>query len=410
MVGKMKSTPPLNLLRPWGEQWQLWRRSRVTTPWELVKTGDLASLKPPAGTLCAAPARLVVAVPFWQKSAGGEADLEMARLEIEMKGLATGERLEHDVSIDFLEDDAGQSLALGKVYPPELPGLEKIDAALYEASPALLVLSDRTLHLWRELGDLVAAIVWRGRLVCWETMHWTADTREIEVWLGCLLRQLKEELQLDSPLRLKEWVAVFKEAPEGLERDPILNEVDSREGPAIATDFVGQWRPLHARIAAQTRQQKIFVTQILALAAGLVLLLVALAAFFLLRTQWKIRNADAALAAMEQEVSPLLEAAARWNRMEAAVDQRLFPLEILHTVVQSMGSNGVRLTAFEISSDKVLVEGEASNVTAATEFYKTLQANSENATLSWEMPPPSLQANSSARFIINGERHDENNP
>ena len=405
----MKSAAPLHLLRPWGEQWQLWKRSRASAPWALVKAGDLASLKPPPGTLCAVPARLVVAVPFWQKSAGGDAVLEMARLEIEMRGLPGGDRLEHDVAVDFLEDNAGQTLTLGKVFPQELPGLEKIEAASFEASPALLILSDRTLHLWRELDDLVAAIVWRGRLVCWETMHWTMDTREVEVWLGCLLRQLREELRLDSPLRLKEWTAIFKEAPGGLQRDPILHETEAKEGPAIATDFASQWRPLCARLAAQSRQQKVFVTQALATAAGFVLLLVSLAAFSLLRTQWKIRSTDAALAAAEREVSPILVAGARWNRMEAAVDQRVFPLEILHTVVQSMGSTGVRFTAFEISSDKVLVEGEAANVTAATEFYKTLQANSENETLSWEMPQPSLQANSSARFIINGERHDEAN-
>lgn len=406
----MKSQAPLHLLRPWGEQWQLWKRVRANAPWALAKSGDLATLRPPAGTLCAVPARLVVAVPFWLESAGGEADLEMARLEIEMKGLASSDRLEHDVSLDFLERNESQTLTLGKVFPPDLPGLEKIDDASYEASPTLLVLSDHTLHLWRELDDLVAAMMRQGRLVCWETMHWTRNAREIEVWLGCLTQQLKAELHLESPLRLKEWVGIFEEAPEGFQREPVLSEADRIEGPAIATDFPGNWRPLPARLAAQTRQQKVFLIRVLAAAACLVFLLASLAVSSLLRTQWKIRNADAALASLEQEVAPLRSAAGRWNRMESAVDQRLFPLEVLHTVVQSMGSTGVRLTVFEISSDKVLVEGEASNVSAATEFYKTLQDNRETAALSWEMPPPSLQANSSARFIINGERHDETNP
>ena len=89
------------------------------------------------------------------------------------------------------------------------------------------------------------------------------------------------------------------------------------------------------------------------------------------------------------------------------MDQHLYPLETLHTVVNSMGPAGARLTVFEMSPDKILVEGEAANVSVATELFKALQGSHEAADITWEMPPPALQANSTARFIINGVRHGD---
>jgi hypothetical protein len=53
----------------------------------------------------------------------------------------------------------------------------------------------------------------------------------------------------------------------------------------------------------------------------------------------------------------------------------------------------------------VLVEGEASQVSAAAEYFQKIQDGEAGSTgVRWDMPPPSLQANNTAKFVINGTR------
>ncbi|MFZ4681531.1 MAG: PilN domain-containing protein [Terrimicrobiaceae bacterium] len=391
------------LVRPWGDKWQLWSRNRKSPAWMLARTGEWNDLKIPPDAIYAIPARLTVAYAFYVEAIEESVVREMALLEVEMRGLAPGDRLNTDASIRILSADEKRTLVLAVIYPGEWPAeLAAVNAAAFEASPALAVLGDNTLHLWREGNDLVAAVTWKGQLVSWETAPWGDDPRDITSWLRCLVLQLRGDLGITEPLVLKEWTPVFSQTPEGFVRDRGLGEKDLTEGASPALTDPGSWLPQSLRASARQRQERaVLVKSLLALAA--VLFVIAsgtILAFANLR--WQERKIDAEIARLEPEIAPIREAAKRWNRIEAAVDERFFPLEMLNLIVTSLPPAGVRLTVFEMSPQKILVEGEAGNVGTATEFFNRLQQNAGSGGLNWEMPYPSLQANNTARFVING--------
>lgn len=393
------------LLRPWGRQWQRWERPIGAGPWTLMETGELTVLRSSGNTSLALPARLVVSAPGLQDSA--EAAREVALLEVEMKGLAVGARLETDVQASILDQGGGRTLAEIIIYPPDLPESLAGLRASAVASPLAIAFSEEGLHLWRELEDLVVAVVWRGHVVSWETLSWTEDAEEVVSWLWCFALQVEHELALPGPFVLFDWAAIFPQVPEGFlpaRRPP------GGEGPPPREEFPAPWLPPGERERLRRQEARTQTRRALALVGTALALVVGSGALYLLALHGKIRQADFALRSLEQEVAPLRQAAGRWKQMQAAADPNYFPLEMLRTVVHSIGSPGVRLTAFEMTPDKVLVEGEAANVSAATEFFKSLQADVEIAGVEWEMPAPSLQANNTARFIINGVRHDEPAP
>lgn len=402
MAGKVVNLTAIS--RPWGNIWQLWKRRKKNGGWEL----DLVSPKAgsPAEALSAIPARLVVTLPFWVDAIELDTVKSIALLEVEMKGLASAERLASDVVIDILWSEGERTLVRATVFPSELPPQAVPPAESYEPSPLLSALSGNTVHLWQEHDDLVAVVVWKDQVLCWETIHWPATPREVQIWLRCLILQLRAELKLTEPLLLKEWTPVFDSAPAEFSRDEVISESDRAEGPAVILPTKGTgWMPLASKLGQRSRRQKELLT---AIGLGVAFLVVcSLAAVALLQWQLgrKLAAKDAEIASLESQIEPLRAAAIRWEEVEPAADERFFPIEMLHLLVAAMPANGVRLTAFEMSPTQVLLEGEATQVSGAAEYFQKIQdGEASSSGMRWDMPPPSLQANNTAKFVINGVR------
>lgn len=398
----MKGRVFSSIFRSWGGQWQLWSRRSKSTSWQLNREADLLTLGIPSDALCAVPARQAVAHPFYVATTEKETAKSMALLEVEMLGLVFGERLQKDVSLRLLHVEEGRTLVLAVIYPPEwVPSVDSMGSA-FEASPCLAVLGDDALHLWREEDDLVAAVVWRSDLVYWETIPWTLDEDEVHAWLRCVLRQLREDLGLDGALALREWVAIFRETPPEFSRSQTLNDDDRRHGPVPDVRNVGSWLPDSLKSVLARRRQR---AALLKFAAGLVVFLtVTTVGGFLAFSslEARISAADAEIEALEVETAPIRRSADRWRQIEAAVDERFYPLEVLRVVVGGLPPGDVRLTIFEMSPEKILIEGEAAKLSAASAYFDRLQQESPD--LLWEMPSPSLQSDNRARFIISGSR------
>lgn len=401
----MKARRLSALVRPWGAGWQLWSRGRKAPAWTLAQEGELTALKIPADVFCAVPARFALAFPFWLEATEESVVREMALLEVEMRGLASGDRLRSDVEIHLLRAEEGKTLVRAVVYPADWPAhLPSLHGAGFGASPALAVLGDDTVHLWREGDDLVAAVMWRGVLVGWDTTDANDDEGMIASWLNCLRLQLREELGITESLRLRDWTGIFAETPGGFRSDRGFTENDRAQGAIPVLPGSEPWLPFDLRQAARVRRERMALARAAGGALAALAVLALAVGFALAGLHWKERQADQEIARLENAIAPIRHAALRWSRIESAVDERFFPLEMLHVVVASLPSTGVRLTMFEMSPEKILVEGEAGNVGAATEFFQKLRQNPEAGGVEWEMPSPALQANNTARFIINGAR------
>jgi hypothetical protein len=406
MGGKIAN--PAAVVRPWNEGWQLWKRARGGGTWACLPAATLADLPQTAGAICAVPARMVLSACFWVEATEPEIVEEMAGLEIEVRGLGGRERMNSDAAIRILLREKTRTLVRAVVFPSDWPEeLAGLPGRQYEPSPGLAVLADQSVHLWREGDDLVAAVTWRGQLVCWETMHWSTDPRETAGWLRCFLLQLKNEADITDDLRVRSWNTDIPSSFEDLSPAPPLSEKDRSEGPLVRLpEEASAWLPpIRRQAEAAGRRRKSLVVTLAGIALIILGALVLAGGLY-----WKgcreIRDLDARIAVAEREAVPYREAAEQWRRIEAAVDHRHFPVEILHHLVAAMPASGVRLTVFESSPENILVEGEAQNVSAATEFFANVRGSEGLQTLSWEMPPPSLQANNTARFVINGVRAD----
>lgn len=394
------------VVRPWEEQWQVWRPVRKSSVFTLEQSGELEALRISEEACVAIPARLVVVVPVWVEAADDDTAREIARLEIEMKGLASGERLMTDVEVAILKRQDGRVLVRGLIYPADWPGsLRALKGSRFLPSPLLVACGgDAAVHLWRELDDLVAVVVWKDQVVCWETTHWPAGQEEVASWLQCLMIQLDEELKFHEPFQLKEWFGVFSEVPETFRRDSSLGDDDREKGPAVKVEISsGNWLPAAMRELRLGKQKRLGLLRLAAAALALVVCLVAVFVVMNVRMSWRIQEADREIARLEAETAPLSAIAAQWTRVESSVDERFHPLEILREVVGAMPPEGLRLTVFQMSVDRVLIEGEAANVSAATEFFRAIQTDSKSELL-WEMTPPALQPNNTARFAITGGR------
>lgn len=391
------------ILRPWRDAWQLWLPGKKAAGFVLAEQSFSGERKAAVAVCCAIPARKVLSVPFWVEAADAGTAREIALLEVEMKGYAAGERIAADVDIRILRQCDGRALVLAVIYP----GDDALDFPAekprrFVPSPMAAVLGGTMVHLWKELDDLVAVVVWHDEIVCWETLPAATAQNEVRSWLECLMLQLTGEIGFDAPFLLKEWHPVFDEPPEIFTREPMLSEEDRRNGPSVRVSLPAfDWLPGSLRRARETGRKQRAVVRAASAVLGLVLAALLAAAALSLQINGRIRDIDRRTEAMEIEIAPLREVAARWNAVEASVDDRFHPLEILRGIVTAMPESGIRLTVFEMSSERVLVEGEADNVRSASAFFQAVEAMPATG-LAWEMPPPSLQPNNTARFAITG--------
>lgn len=408
MDGKIASS---QILRPWKAGWQTWGRPPKSTAWELAdENSPDSNSRRRDNLLVAVPARLVVAVPILADATDEAAARDMVRLELEMKGLASGERLESDVVIRFLRTIGARQLMLAMVFPESIPeDAPGGKVGQLEPSPLLSSLEDDTLHLWRELDDYVAVIVAGSAVLCWETMPAPATEKELEAWLNLLVIALRNKISLPENFAIKDWTGLLQTLPAGFHHNSSVSEAEREKGPVpFASPPKLGWLPETRRIARRSEQQRQLVLQVAAVFAILILGIVLGAFVYSWKLKSKIRAIDAEIARVEEESAPLRDVAMRWTQVEPAIEERHFPLEMLHHVVDALPKNGVRLTVFEMSPGRVTIEGEATNVTAATEFFKALSENKDSANLAWEMAPPALQANNMARFMISGGSAETN--
>ncbi len=258
-----------------------------------------------------------------------------------------------------------------------------------------------------EFDDLVAIVKWDGQILCWETTQWTMNEKEIEIWLQCLLIPICNQFGIPGGLPLKDWARAFTHLPEGFGRALTISDDERRDGPQ---HLAGGRLHMAAACSARCEQEAEAALSHRQhgrrrgwLRAGR-------------RAGWnrllhgradQDEEVDRKIQAMEPAVAPLRDIASTWSQVEVSVDQRYFPLEILHQVVAAMPEKGVRLTAFTASPENTIVAGDADNFQSATDFSAAIQKNAAETKITWEMPQPSLQADGKAHFVITGTRSNE---
>ncbi len=392
------------MIRLWGDVWERWRwpggEASEPTWVESVERDPVVS--GPATTL-ALPARLVVAVPIWIDSTDREIVDETAKLEVEVRGLLSKRQTAGDAVVRHLEARGDRTLVLATVFPATMP--DTIPVTLfdrYEASPFLRGFQPDSLTLWREGGDLVAAFTRGDRLVYWEAIGMTDDTREISGWLNLVTLQLRAEAVLGGDVELVNELAGFKDGVIRLPAGVVGTAPAPDEVKPTFADAVFRWRPTAAVAAAvaavRARQIRQIAVAAVAAYAG-ILLIVGL---YLGWQRLQIAGTAGRVEDLRAEVTTFQPVADQWERIGATTETEFFPLEILHHVVEHLPEDGVRMTVFSVEEGRVLIEGDASPQRLATPFFDALRDDPDLAGIQWQMGTPALRPDGSAKFQIQG--------
>jgi len=392
------------VVRPISAQWEVWD---LPEGGEQPPTNGSTHPVPPVALdesdLLAIPARLVVSAALWVPTVEAAELDESVRLELELSGLPAPKAVSSSITLRTVVEENGRTLVACSLFPTDLSdALAGLRFRRFEASPHLLKLPENAATIWREGDDLVLCFTRGAAVVVWETIHADASDLEIALWLRLTTTQLQAEGVIP---RWLEWhdpneVLANREIPV-----PQGGKWVTTRGEIVNPKLPGQlatWQPPSTlQVIDQSRKkQKIRQFVYVSLGAYLALIVFAIGYIGFMKIQASIMESESdQLAATVETFAPVSEA---WQLVSSTVETEQFPLEILLQLVTNMPESGIRLTALTMNDNEVLVEGEAASATLASNFFDSIERDDDFQYVAWEMPPPSLLPNSTARFQMRG--------
>ena len=136
------------------------------------------------------------------------------------------------------------------------------------------------------------------------------------------------------------------------------------------------------------------------LAAAVYVGLLVLGALFVGFLKMRVSSLDRSIATSAPRVAEIQASMKRWNALAPALDRRLYLIEVLHNICESIPSTDLRITSYDQSPREILVQGEAPSASLATDLNERLKARPELAGLRFSAEPPQILANGRARFRI----------
>ncbi len=394
------------ILRPVATGWQKWQESEGGA-WQLSgEAPELADLKPAAGSLIAIPVRRAFSFAVWVPAEDPSVFGDLVFTQLELRGLA-GRSREATTFVwrEIVREDR-EVLLHAVVWPAHLAARYwHGDVTEYAVSPACLPLASDAVTIWREEGMWVAAVTRGEKLLHFQPLTAVAPDAGMasEVWM--MLAPLEAGRMLEPGVAAR----ILHEEPEA----PDLGAWRSAGGmpvdtvplpPPVRPAGGADCLPLPVR-EVQMSKATAARRQRLALAAAAVYFFLVLAlAANTLRLHWQARSLQAEIDRDAGAVASTKEAMQRWNALDAALDPKGYPLEVLHEAARLLPEDGVRLTLFEMNLGRVIVQGEAKDFTAAQLYMDAVKKSKELAAYEWTAENPKSLPNRSARFQIDGVR------
>jgi len=409
MGGKIKSSrqPRRALFRPAAAGWQKWEQDEAGA-WTMAgEAPEMSALHPSAGALVAVPVRRAFSLAVWVPADDPSLFGDLVYTQLELRGLAGRTRETTSFAWQEITREGQEVLIQAVVLPPHLaPQYWHGEVTEYAVSPSCLPLAPDAVSLWEEDGGWVAAVTRGDKLLHFQTMGGTSpdSSMALEVWMmlapleaGRMLRGVHRAVVYTpggaAAIDLREWTEAG-----GLpvESKPLPPPV--KPPPELACVPLPVREVRTAKQAGARRQRIALIA-----AAAYFLVVLALAA----NTLWlhfKARGLQAAIDRDAAAVAAVRQTMQRWEAMQPALNPLGYPLEVLFQTARLLPEDGVRLTLFQTSLDRVVVAGEASTLQAAQRFQEDVRTNPELALYDWTVENPKPLATGSARFQIDGVR------
>ena len=417
--GKVATGPVF--IFPGPEGWEAWSTTedgaQCVGPMDSPKKVEGA-----VGCVVCLPSRSFFSIPLWIPVEEGIAPRELAKIALESKNLLgtnpdaavwameairtepvpaveegePGSRQLEAVAVltgaleeEWLLEEAGRHEIAGRVLPAPAGGASGV--------------------LRKELGRWVVDFYSGGKWLHTQPLLARELQSSVSAEIASLLAQMDAEGTL-GPLSLfvlRDEGELPSVGQDFLKQLPCPVKTESRAAPRLPT---APWDLEPAVLAerrlakAQMGERKKFIRMGIGLYAALMALAVVYVSVPLVRRHLIQRE----LAGIEVESTKIRDAAMSWREAGALVNPKMNALELLWQVSRPLIEkdpgeiDGVRLTAFDYNSKRLLLQGEGKDLEQTEKYFEWLKKEPMLAAFQWKHPQPTLLPNGNARFQAEG--------
>ncbi len=361
----MKSTPELMLV-PGSTGLEPWRvRGAETAVQEVGLKGNPRWVALPTSHTLSIPVRVMASDPA-QRSAA-------VNLELEAAGISPEDLTTTRVDIHPLDstgrDPTAAVFLIDGTHPEDADLSRTLDSA-YAPAACFHPLRAGTLSLWREREHWVVGIPHEnGRLLHAQALcsrHLDADAASE---LSCILASL----ELSDVLPRLERIEIEQAA----DQPPVLPEfAEALALPVVSVPARAPRPPqgdfqLLPDLVVQGRVDRSRSRMLLLSISAVVLVVGAALSAFAARLYMREQAVVAERAALNEQ-APYLESVREAQRQFASLDPTInrdqFVVEMFYQMVNLLPPEGIRITRFEVRSDSLIIDGEASSPQHAIDF------------------------------------------
>jgi cell division protein FtsB len=175
--------------------------------------------------------------------------------------------------------------------------------------------------------------------------------------------------------------------------------------PCVPADIAGIVPPAALRAQEKRQGTKKFAFVALAALAFYLVLAGILGGDLLLKTLQlhRLRKEADALAPESEKAKKLVT---DWKEYQQAVDPQSFALDQLAAVASELPGDQVRLTQFTLENGRLIVAGEAADISQAYSFLERVKKSPVLQTYDWTSRQPQLAGKNKVRFEMEGARPD----
>lgn len=397
----MSRHAPDAILRPGPENWELWNLAAKGGLQSEVSSKALGAFR---HVQLALPTRSILAVPLWVAAEGDSR--ELADLELSSRHLL---RKNAELScLPILKQD-GRSLVLALASVDDSDVAEFLKKAESFEFPARLIPpGGADIVIWRELGDLCFALYRDG-----ECVFFTASGESLPgpAFCGALARTVfrlhAEGVLARFPSKLRILGKFTKEECQALGHALRIDwEQDECAPPPKPPSQPSNPAPPSAKVQIErrTRLRKLGFFAVLAMAAYAMILLGVAVDLVIRKIQ--LQSLSAELASMETAAAESQRMVTSWNEFRTAVEPSAFAIDQLDAVASQIPGEQVRLTQYNYDKGRLVITGEAADVSQAYEFFEKVKKVPMLQDYDWTSRQPQLAGRNKVRFEMEGVRPD----
>lgn len=399
----MSRQAPDAILRPGPEEWELWSLSdkEGTHREGTVSAKSLGSFR---HVLLALPTRSILAVPLWISADGDPR--ELAELELSSRHLLR--KSAEPACLPVLKQDGRQLvLAMAAVDTPEAEEFFK-KAETFEFAARLIPAGGADLVLWRESGALCFAFYREDHCVFFAS---SGETSPGPAFCGALFRiamRLHAEGVLSRfPARVRLAGSFSTEECQAVGHALRIDwELQDPAPPPRAPEVPSNPAPPAARaeIDRRTRLRKLGMAAVAGLSVYAMIL--AAAALDLGIRKIQLDRLATRLALMETTAAEARKTVTSWGAFRSAVDPGAFAIDQLDAVASQIPGEQVRLTQYNYDKGRLVIAGEAADVSQAYGFFEKVKKVPMLQDYDWTSRQPQLAGRNKVRFEMEGVRPD----